>query len=146
MPVSGEQMLCLIAEILTVASTSDDYDDFRRAVYAREDDFFRPITCDSRETVPITLALFQIAEGDVEKVVTYGANFGRDADTIATMGGAIAGAYQGIAKIREDWVKKAKQLTSVDQDELAQRLILAVRSKFDSQEPSRQAFTAMQSA
>jgi ADP-ribosylglycohydrolase len=143
-PVSGEQMLSLIAEVSAVASASADYEDFRREIYAREGDFFRPIACDSRETVPITLALLLIADGDVEKMVTYGANFGRDTDTIATMGGAIAGAYQGTSKIREDWVAKARQLTSVDQDELAQRLILAARAKFDSQESSRHAFTTLQ--
>ena len=38
---------------------------------------------DSRETVPLTLALFRLADG---------ANLGRDADTIASMCGAIGGA------------------------------------------------------
>lgn len=91
----------------------------------------------------MTLALFRLAEGDVEKMVTYGANFGRDADTISTMGGAISGAYQGVKGIRTDWVGKARQLTSVDQDELTERLVATARAKFDSQEAVRQRFAAI---
>ena len=142
-PVSGEEMLELITNALTTASETKDYRTFRQTVYANEGHFFRRIACDSRETVPMTLALFRLAEGNVEKMVTYGANFGRDADTISTMGGAIAGAYQGIKAIRSDWVQKARQFTSVDQDELAERLVITARAKFDSQELVRQGFTAI---
>jgi ADP-ribosylglycohydrolase len=45
--------------------------------------------------VPLTLALFLLADGEVERCVTYGANLGRDADTIASMAGAMAGALRG---------------------------------------------------
>ncbi|MBV7337538.1 ADP-ribosylglycohydrolase family protein [Chloroflexi bacterium TSY] len=142
-PVSGQEMLGLIQDVMAVANEAEDYKTFRQTMYEREADFFRSIACDSRETIPITLALFRLAGGDVEKMVTYGANFGRDADTIATMGGAIAGAYQGIAGIRADWVEKARQLTSVDQDDLAERLVRTARAKFDSQGLARQGFAAI---
>ena len=142
-PVSGAEMLDLIVKASETANETKDYRTFRQTVYADEEHFFRRIACDSRETVPMTLALFRLAKGDVEKMVTYGANFGRDADTISTMGGAIAGAYQGVKGIRSDWVAKARQLTSVDQDELAERLIVTARAKFDSQESVRQAFAAI---
>ena len=142
-PVSGREMLDLINDALAVADETKDYKKFRQTIYAREEHFFRRITCDSRETIPLTLTLFRLAEGDVEKTVTYGANFGRDADTIATMGGAIAGAYQSITGIRTDWVEKARQFTSVDQDDLAERLIRTARAKFDSQALARQGFVAM---
>ena len=142
-PVSGAEMLDLIAKALRTADEAKDYRTFRQTIYANEEHFFRRLACDSRETVPMTLALLRLAEGDVEKMVTYGANFGRDADTISTMGGAIAGAYQGVNGIRSDWMGKARQLTSVDQDELAKRLIVTARAKFDSQELARQDFAAI---
>jgi len=63
--------------------------------------------CDSRETVPVALAVFLLAGGDASHAVEYGANFGRDADTIATMAGAIAGAYAGIGGFRRHWANKA---------------------------------------
>lgn len=137
-PVSGQEMLSLITKALAIANQATNYEDFRRIIYADEARFFRRIMCDSRETIPITLALFRLADGDVEKTVTYAANFGRDADTIATMGGAIAGAYQGINGIRSDWIEKARQVTGVDQDDLAERLILTSQAKFDSQQLARQ--------
>ena len=142
-PVSGAEMLDLITMALETADETVDYRKFRQTVYANEEHFFRRLACDSLETIPMTLALFRLAEGDVEKTVTYGANFGRDADTISTMGGAIAGAYRGVNGIRSDWVSKARQLTSVDQDELAEQLIATARAKFDSQELVRQDFAAI---
>ena len=142
-PISGAEMLDVITKALGTAKETEDYRTFRQTVYANEEHFFRRIACDSRETVPMTLALFRLAEGDVEKMVTYGANFGRDADTISTMGGAIAGAYRGVKGIRADWVAKARQLTSVDQVELADQLAATARAKFDSQELARQDFAAL---
>ena len=142
-PVSGQEMLGLIKDALSIADQAADYQTFRRLIYADEQRFFRRIVCDSRETIPITLALFRLAEGDLEKTVTYAANFGRDTDTIATMGGAIAGAYQGILGLRADWVEKARQVSTVDQDDLAERLIYASRVKFDSQHLARKEYSAI---
>ena len=142
-PISGQEMLSLINDALAVANQESDYETFRQKIYADQSHFFRRIMCDSRETIPITLAIFRLAEGDLEKTVTYAANFGRDADTIATMGGAIAGAFQGVNSIRSDWVEKARRVTSVDQDELAERLIRTSQAKFDSQQIVRQEFLAI---
>ena len=77
----------------------------------------------------MTVALFWLAEGDVERSVTYGANFGRDADTIASMAGAIAGALQGIDSIRSDWVDKALRVSARDQEELACALVSTALAK-----------------
>ena len=123
MPISGREMLDLIGHALALAREENDYKAFRAAVYGDADRFFQRITCDSRETVPLTLALFYLAGGDVEKCVTYGANFGRDADTIGSMCGAIAGALRGVDEIRPDWVRKANEYASLDQATLASRLV-----------------------
>ena len=122
-PWSGEEMRGLVADCMEVARAAGDYKAFRAAVYARQDHFFKRITCDSRETIPITIALFWLADGDVEHSVTYGANFGRDADTIASMAGAIAGAFSGLEAIRSDWVEKALRVSARDQEALARDLV-----------------------
>lgn len=128
MPLSGAEILDRIAMALDLARETADYKAFREAVYARGDEFFCRITCDSRETVPLTLALFLLAEGDVERAVTYSANFGRDADTIASMCGAIAGALQGVQGVKPAWVERVAQVTDLNQDELARSLAeVAVR-------------------
>ena len=65
-----------------------------------------------------------MADGDVEKCVTYGANFGRDADTIAW-------AFSGIDAIRSDWVEKALRLAARDQEELARALVGTALAKME---------------
>ena len=126
---SGAEMLDLIGRFLELAREDGDYEGFRERAYANADTLFRRIGCDSRETVPVTVALFELAGGDVEKCVTYGANFGRDADTIATMCGALGGALNGVDGIRADWVEKAQRLTATDQQELAHDLVRTAVAK-----------------
>ena len=92
-PWSGSEMLGLIDKAIGVAR-ENDYKAFR-AIYHRE--FRCPIACDSRETIPATLALCLLAQGDPERAVELGANFGRDSDTIACMAGYICGALSGRA-------------------------------------------------
>ena len=113
----------------TVAREAGEYKAFRAAVYDRKEHFFKPITCDSRETIPITVALFWLAEGDVERSVAYGANFGRDADTIASMAGAIAGAFSGVEGLRGDWMEKVFRVSARDQEKLAADLAATALAK-----------------
>ncbi len=126
---SGKEMLDKIGEALALARAKRDYIAFRAALYAEPQRFFRSLACDARETVPLTLALFYLADGDVERCVTYGANLGRDADTIASMCGAIAGALRGVEAIRPEWVDKVERYASADQDELATQLVQVALKK-----------------
>jgi ADP-ribosylglycohydrolase len=66
-----------------------------------------------------------------EKLVLYGANFGRDADTIASMAGAIAGAYQGAKALPDEWKDKVQQKTELDQIKLSNDLISVIRQRLD---------------
>jgi len=102
-PVSGKEMADLISDALETASQASDYEAFRQTVYA-DGRFFCRILCDSRETIPLTLALFRLGQGDMEKVVTYAANFGRDADTLGAILGALAGAIFGAENIPAEWI------------------------------------------
>ncbi len=115
-PISGAEIRDLITEALTLAHESNEYTTFRAAYHQR---FRRPIACDSRETVPSTLALCWLAKGNPRDAIIYGANFGRDTDTIATMAGAICGALSGIAGLPEAWVNKIAQNSFGDQQQLA---------------------------
>jgi ADP-ribosylglycohydrolase len=139
-PLSGQEMVQRIERALDLARSERDYEAFRAAVYARSEAFFCRITCDSRETVPLTLALFFLADGDLERCVVFAANLGRDADTIASMCGAIAGALGGVGGIRGDWVTKAQQVAGVAQQELAFRLASAAWAKHRAEGEARAAF------
>jgi ADP-ribosylglycohydrolase len=106
-------------------------------VYALGDTFLTPIMCDSRETVPLTIGLFLLAGGEVDRAVTYCANFGRDADTIASMCGAIAGAFRGATGIKKSWVEKAMRLETTDQRALADHLVGVALSKSLAEQQAR---------
>jgi ADP-ribosylglycohydrolase len=100
---SSAVMIEAIQSALGMARQAERYESFRQAYYASK---LQDIISDSRETVPCTLALFYLAEGDARQAIVYAANFGRDADTIATMTGAIVGAYRGMGALGGDWVDK----------------------------------------
>lgn len=138
--VSGKDMLDRIAAAVSLARETNDFRAFTRALYDRADQFFCRITCDSRETIPLTLALFYLAGGDAERCVTYGANLGRDADTIASMCGAIGGALNGVEGIRPEWIAKVKQYSAVDQEELAAKLAGVALMKYRAEREAQTVF------
>lgn len=59
----------------------------------------------SIEELPIALAMLKITEGDIRETILGGTNYGRDADSIASMGGAIAGALRGEQELPKDWIE-----------------------------------------
>jgi ADP-ribosylglycohydrolase len=63
------------------------------------------------EAVTEALAVFKLTDGDFRKGIIYGGNFGRDADTIAAIVGAISGARCGLNAIPEKWVEKVRYST-----------------------------------
>jgi len=101
------------------------------------------IACDSRETVPIALSIFYLAGGDVAKAIPYAANFGRDADTIATIAGAVAGAFGGSEAIPVAWRVKAESYSDIDQRELAAGLIEAAFAKLGAVESAASSLRAI---
>ena len=112
-----------------LAHEADGYEAFREQLYAQADTHFCRITCDSRETLPLTLALFYIAQGQVREAITCAANLGRDADTIATMVGALAGAMQGMQGLPPNWTAKLADKTIAQQSRLASELVDTARLK-----------------
>ena len=55
------------------------------------------------------------------QTILYGANFGRDADTIASMAGALAGALHGASGLPGEWIAKIRASGRRDQAALATR-------------------------
>ncbi len=108
-----------IATALRVADDFDDVLEAREALYAR---CLRPIQVDSRETVPVALALFKIAGGDPMTAVIGGANFGRDSDTIAGMAGLLSGAMSGVGAIDAGIYRRVLEVNGFDLESYASRL------------------------
>jgi ADP-ribosylglycohydrolase len=83
------------------------------------------------EALPQALSVFRLTDGDFRKGMFWAGNFGRDADTISAIVGALAGAVQGEGAIPEAWREKARHPAGVclkfaatlDIRELAIRLV-----------------------
>jgi ADP-ribosylglycohydrolase len=63
----------------------------------------RPSRTKSIEELPIALGLVLVTGGSYRDAVLGAVNYGRDADSIATMAGAICGALGGRSVVPEDW-------------------------------------------
>lgn len=57
------------------------------------------------EAVALSFVAVLAGEGDLRETVLNAVNLGRDADTIAAMAGAVAGAQAGIEAVPEEWLQ-----------------------------------------
>lgn len=126
---SSAVMIDCIEETLEYARVCKDYKTFRDWFYENK---LRTVSCDSRETVPAALAMFYLAEGDPDKTILYAVNFGRDADTIGTMAGALAGAFAGQRGIRAEWLNKLQRYN--DQTALTEQLYEVVEARMEEEQ------------
>ena len=65
------------------------------------------------EAIPQIYAIFKLTGGDFHKAMFWACNFGRDADTIGAVIGALCGARQGIVAIPKAWTKKVQKPSGV---------------------------------
>ena len=63
----------------------------------------------SREVLPLVAGLFELTGGDPAEAIPAAAAAGRDADTIGTVIGGLAGALNGAAAIPPDWIAQSEQ-------------------------------------
>ena len=119
-------MRSLISDALDLAKASTDFKEFRKAYHAR---FRRAVICDSRETVPATLAVVWLAAGDPWEAVVLSANFGRDSDTIGCMAGGICGALAGLDGDNAAKIARLSPPVLADQHRLAGELVSLHRRK-----------------
>lgn len=127
-PKSAAVIREAIETTLTLAREVKTYESFRERYYGER--LIPGIAApDSRETVPVVLALFYLAEGDPERTIIYGANFGRDADTIASMAGALAGALHGVDALPARWVAKVRAESPRAHEDVARELVDVVAQR-----------------
>jgi ADP-ribosylglycohydrolase len=95
----------------------------------------RPSRLHSIEELPVALGLLLIAEGDWEATVLGGVNYGRDSDSIATMGGALAGALGGHHVVPSRLAETVSTASRIDLEQPARDLAdVAVRIRAADQE------------
>lgn len=103
----------------------------------------RPSRLHSIEELPLALGFLRIADGDWSKTVFGGVNYGRDSDSIATMGAAIAGALGGFQAVPRTLVDAVSEASRMDLIGSAEQLAdVAVRIRAADRERLAQADAA----
>ncbi|NUR70226.1 MAG: ADP-ribosylglycohydrolase family protein [Hamadaea sp.] len=74
----------------------------------------RPSRLHSIEELPIALGMLVVSGGDVRDTILGSVNYGRDADSIASMAGAIAGALCGVGFVPSSWVGSVSAASRLD--------------------------------
>jgi ADP-ribosylglycohydrolase len=117
--------------ISAVVSQARGYADWRAAVAGLRDavapydtvgedyrnpglDARRPSRLHAIEELPVALGLLMVARGSYRDAVLGAVNYGRDADSTATMAGAIAGALGGFAAVPAEWSTVVSSASRVD--------------------------------
>jgi ADP-ribosylglycohydrolase len=73
-----------------------------------------PSRTKSIEELPVALGMLVVAGGDYRETVLGAVNYGRDSDSIAVMGGSIAGALGGRAVVPDEWVSAVSEASRMD--------------------------------
>lgn len=82
---------------------------------------------DPMELWGLSLAMFQIARGDVRQAAIGGTNIGRDSDTIAGRAAMLSGTLHGTAGIPKEWLRLFPDTTLRGIRERAQALCIQIR-------------------
>ena len=85
-------------------------------------DEWNPSRLKSIEEVPIALAMLKVTNGDLQKAIFGGTNYGRDCDSIAGMAGSIAGAMHGFEAVPTEWVEAIDRENHIDMRPMARDL------------------------
>jgi ADP-ribosylglycohydrolase len=113
---SSYEVRRLIEMALDLAAASADAGQFADAFYAAMLD--RTFPCPpglpwdpdrwvgptSREALPAVVGVLRVSGADANQCIIEGASLGRDADTIASVVGCIAGSLHGASALRDDWI------------------------------------------
>ena len=76
-------------------------------------ELYTPVHSTCAEALPQAYAIFRLTEGDFKQGMIWAGNFGRDADTISAVVGALAGAIHGQDVIPSEWVEKVRRPAGV---------------------------------
>jgi ADP-ribosylglycohydrolase len=88
------------------------------------------------EAVPVALGFFSLSEGEPLATIRLSAGYGRDCDTIAGIGGAIAGAFKGAKSIKNELIQRVNLANNVSLETTAERMIEPIKNTWKEGEES----------
>jgi ADP-ribosylglycohydrolase len=93
-----------------------------------------PLFAEATQTLAVALGMFVAADGDPRLTIMGAVAYGRDNDSYASIGGALAGAYSGAEKIPREWGTVVQEANpEPDLRDLALKLAKIVTQKLDAQ-------------
>jgi len=87
----------------------DSRSDLHKAWIPLHDELWTQYRASSAEALSEAFGLFRLSGGDFVEGVINAANFGRDADTLAAIVGALSGAMHGAGVIPPEWIEIARR-------------------------------------
>ena len=88
---------------MRIAANAGSLEDAWEALHT---DLWTPTHSAAAEALPQIYALFHLTGGDFRRAMFWGCNFGRDADTIGAVLGALSGALHGVSVIPQPWIER----------------------------------------
>ncbi len=80
------------------------------------------------ETLATSIGIFYSAKGDYKSAIIAAVNNGGDSDTIASIVGALCGAFSGITAIPREWVSKIEETNHLDCEAMANEFSMMVNN------------------
>jgi len=115
-----------MARAMTICAEADSIEN---AWLPLHDDLWTPVHSVSPEAIPQAYAIFRLTGGDFAKGMFWGCNFGRDADTIGAVIGALCGARHGNGVIPDAWADKVRRPAGVCLKFAAQEDVVDIAEK-----------------
>jgi ADP-ribosylglycohydrolase len=105
----------VIDECLDIAKEVPDMLEVRELYWRR---FGGRVPTDSLEVAGESYAMLWITKGSPKQSMIGGSSLGRDADCVASIAGAISGAYKGVDDIPRDWIDTCNKAMLNDTHEI----------------------------
>ncbi len=99
-----------MSRAMAICDESEEVEDAWERLHV---DFWTPVHSVSPEAIPQMYAIYRLTGGDFRKGLFWAANFGRDADTLTAIIGALGGARYGISVIPQEWVEAVRKPSGV---------------------------------
>ncbi|MBI5958507.1 MAG: ADP-ribosylglycohydrolase family protein [Chloroflexi bacterium] len=98
------------ARAMALCENASTIEDVWEALHTQ---LWTPVHSMSAEAVPQVFAIYRMIGGDFRQGMFWACNFGRDADSIAAMVGALCGARHGLDVIPNQWVQQVRIASGV---------------------------------
>jgi ADP-ribosylglycohydrolase len=79
------------------------------------------------ESVPSAIGLFYASKGNPQDAILTAVNMGGDCDTVASMVGALAGAFKGVGSLPQAWIDEVEEVNKLYFDQLGKRMHSATK-------------------